>query len=160
MKIITIIGRSGSGKTTLIEGLIKYFKASGLKISVIKHMKHDFEIDYEGKDTYRYKSAGATASLISNDRSFAIISDLDDSLSPVELARKYFAGSDIVIIEGYKEGDSPKIEVVGDSPEEPLYIKDAHVIAVVCDKKQNTALPQFKRNNIEDIAVFVSEIQC
>ncbi|MFA5518430.1 MAG: molybdopterin-guanine dinucleotide biosynthesis protein B, partial [Spirochaetota bacterium] len=57
-KIITITGKSDSGKTTLIEKLIKYYSAKGLKVSVVKSMKHDFEIDHKGKDTYRYREAG------------------------------------------------------------------------------------------------------
>lgn len=155
-KIVTIIGRSGSGKTYLIEKLTKYLRDKGFRISIIKHMKHDFEIDHYGKDTYRYREAGAFSSLITNDRKFAVISDIEEEMSPVDLANKYMTGSDIVLIEGYKQGDLQKIEVIGDSDEPHLFMSGfSNIIAIVTDRSIDTMMPVFKRDEIEHIGDFI-----
>ena len=153
---IAIIGRSHSGKTTLIEGLIRHFKQKGRKISIIKHMKHDFQIDYRGKDSYRYREAGADSAVITNDRIYALISNDEKTASPLTLADRYLDDSDIIIIEGNKDTVSSKIEVIGDSKEPPLFeskVKD--IIAIVSDKRVNTELPCFKRDEIKNIADFI-----
>lgn len=158
-RTISIIGRSGSGKTTLIEKLIVYFKNKGYKISIIKHMRHDFNMDLPGKDTFRYKSAGSHASVITNDRMLGIISNIDEEMTPEEIARKFLYDSDIVIIEGYKEGDLPKIEVIGENSDSPLF-KDGvpNLKAVVCDSNTGSGLPSFKRDDAAAVANFIEEM--
>ncbi|MDY6934270.1 MAG: molybdopterin-guanine dinucleotide biosynthesis protein B [Spirochaetota bacterium] len=156
--IIAIVGRSNSGKTTLIEKLIHYFNMKGKKLSIIKHMKHEFDIDYEGKDTFRYKEAGAFSSLITNDMMFAIVSKIDDNSTPLDLAHNYLNDSDLVIIEGFREGNIFKIEVIGNSEEKPLYISGVeNIAAIVTDQTIETELPIFQRNDIENIGKFIEE---
>lgn len=155
-KIITIIGRSGSGKTTLVEKLITHYKAEGKKVSALKSMRHDFQIDHEGKDTWRYREAGVFSAAITNGRVMAFVSDIDTDYTPLDIAHLYFPLSDIIIIEGYKESRSPKIEVIGDSAEEPLFISDDAVKIVVTDRDITAPVPVFKRN---DIASIVREIE-
>ena len=150
-RIISVTGRSGSGKTTLIEKLITYYKASGKKVSVIKSMRHEFETDPEGKDTYRYRASGASASIITNGKKFAHISDIENDEDPLDLANMYFCDSDIVIIEGYKEGKIQKIEVIGDSEEAPLFNDDICIKIIVTDKKPDTVLPVYRRDDIDGI---------
>jgi molybdopterin-guanine dinucleotide biosynthesis adapter protein len=158
MKILlSIIGRSGSGKTTLIEKLIKKYRTEGRGVGVLKHMKHDFEMDHKGKDTFRYREAGAAVSAISNDRKFAVTADIGGE-SPVVLASQFFRNVDIVIIEGFKEGDIAKIEVIGDSKESPLFMGGTDVVAVVTDGIVETKAPVFKRDDIDCIAGFIDKL--
>jgi len=156
--IIAIIGRSGSGKTTLIEKLIGYFESRGLRIAIIKHMRHDFDIDHPGKDTHRYRDAGARASAIMNDREFAMTMSIDGPLSPSEAAERFFPGFNLVIVEGFKEEAIPKIEVIGDGGEAPLLdsgIDD--IIAVVTDRDIRLGAPLFRRGDFEGVAAFIEK---
>ena len=151
-RIISITGRSGSGKTTLIEKLIVYYNSIGEQVSVIKSMRHDFETDPAGKDTYRYRESGARASLITNGKKFALISKIDaGDENPTDLAIRYFNKSDIIIIEGFKQGDFKKIEVIGDGAEAPLFMEDPGIKILVTDKSFDTSLPIYKRDDIPGI---------
>jgi molybdopterin-guanine dinucleotide biosynthesis protein B len=156
--IITITGKSRSGKTTLIEKLIFHYKSTGRKVSVIKSMRHDFHTDPEGKDTYRYRKSGAFSSIITNGKMFSFISDIDDGSDPLVLAKKYFSTSDIIIIEGFKEGKIPKIEVIGDSEEPPLFLTDKNIQMIVTDKAIDTVLPVFRRNDIKSIIEAIGKL--
>lgn len=157
-KIITVTGRSGSGKTTLIERLVKEYTSEGKKVSVIKSMRHDFEVDREGKDTYRYRSAGAAGALITNGKKIALMADISEDETPLTLAKEYFGGYDIVIIEGFKEGNTGKIEVIGDSSEAPLFQGDSQVVMVVSDREFNTTLPLFRRDDVSGIKECIEKI--
>ncbi len=151
-QIISITGRSGSGKTTLIEKLIVHYKSQDKKVSVIKSMRHEFETDPAGKDTFRYRESGASASIITNGRKFSLISENDKDENPLELAKRFFSDSDIIIIEGFKEGNLRKIEVIGDSKETALFHEDNNIKILVTDNKINSDLPVFRRDDIEGIA--------
>ena len=154
--ILTIMGRTNSGKTTLIERLIDHFNQSGLKIAIIKHMKHRFDIDHPGKDSYRYREAGAPMVMITNDDHFALVADNDRMLSPVALAERYLGEADLVIIEGHKDVRLPKIEVIGDSEEPPLIESGMEgIVAIVSDSYHHPSLPCFNRDDIEAIAAFI-----
>ncbi|HQO40204.1 MAG TPA: molybdopterin-guanine dinucleotide biosynthesis protein B [Spirochaetota bacterium] len=157
-KIITIIGRSGSGKTTLVEKLIRHYRSQGKKVSALKSMRHEFNIDHEGKDTWRYREAGVFSAAITNGKTMAFISDIDTDYTPLDLAHLYFPDSDIIIIEGYKESRSPKIEVIGDSTEEPLFVTDNAIKILVTDRDIVSVLPVIKRNNIDGIIEAIEKI--
>ena len=157
-QIISVTGRSGSGKTTLIEKMIVHYKSLGKKVSVIKSMRHDFDTDPKGKDTFRYRESGASASIITNGKKFALISEIENDANPMELAKKYFTDSDIIIIEGYKEGAQKKIEVIGDSKETPLFHEDKNIRILVSDKEFDTELTVFKRNDVEGIIEAVEKL--
>ena len=151
-RIISITGRSGSGKTTLIEKLIVYYNSIGENVSVLKSMRHDFDSDTSGKDTYRYRESGAHASLITNGKKFALISKIDNSdENPIDLATRYFKESDIIIIEGFKQGNLKKIEVIGDAVEDPLFPEDPSIKILVTDKSFDTSNPIYKRDDIQGI---------
>jgi molybdopterin-guanine dinucleotide biosynthesis protein B len=152
MRMFAVVGRSGSGKTTLVERLVAYYSSRGLRVATMKSMLRDFEMDRPGKDSYRHKLAGARASSISNGRTFALVADIEHGESPVELARRFFSGYDLVIIEGYKDGAFYKIEVVGDSPEAPLFLDEGGGIGIlVSDLALETSLPFYKRDDLEGI---------
>ena len=157
-KIITVTGKSGSGKTTLIERLIGEYTSEGKSVSVLKSMRHHFDIDREGKDTYRYREAGAGSALITNGKQIALMADITEEETPLALAEKYFSDSDIVIIEGFKEGRTRKIEVIGDSEEPPLFENDSLIVMVVSDREFDTRLPQFRRDDIKGIFASIEKI--
>jgi molybdopterin-guanine dinucleotide biosynthesis protein B len=157
-RIISITGRSGSGKTTLIERLIAYYNSIGENVSVIKSMRHEFETDSAGKDTYRYRESGAYSSLITNGKKFALISKIDNSdENPIDLAKRYFNKSDIIIIEGFKQGNLKKIEVIGDSTEHPLFMEDQSIKILVTDKSFDTSIPIYKRDDIQSIVKAIDQ---
>ena len=109
--VFGIAGFSGSGKTTLIEKLIPILKNDGFSVAAIKHDAHDFDMDREGKDTYRFTAAGADTVMISSQTGSAVLSnspeDLDDMIMDA-----YVRGADIVLVEGYKNADIPKLLVL------------------------------------------------
>lgn len=153
--VISFIGRSGSGKTTLIEKLSALFTAGGMRVAVIKHMRHEFDFDSPGKDTYRYREAGAYLSCITNGTSIGITAETGD-IDLIEAAPGLFSMADLVIIEGYKLGPFPKIEVIGGSTQSPLWESgEFDVTAIVCDNPVAAGVPRFRRDDIESISAFV-----
>ncbi len=158
--IISFIGRSNSGKTTLIEKLIKHFTSQNMHIGLIKHTLHEFSFDKKGKDSYRHREAGAETVIVTNNKKIGMISDLAESLSPLQIAEKYMSQNiDLIIIEGYKVEETLKIEVAGDQSSPPLFLSGIEgVRAIVTDNEIETDLPCFKRNDIEQIAFFIKKI--
>ncbi len=155
--LISITGRSNSGKTTLILKIIEELKKRGYRASVIKHTFHHLEADPEGKDSWRFRNSGAETVLLTNDSELALFTRLDGPLSPEELAERYVEqGSHIVILEGFKSASFPKMEVIGGSPEAPLYESGImNIRAVISDKKRDTDLPFFRRDDVEGITDFI-----
>lgn len=157
--VIAFTGRSGSGKTTLIEKIVARFTAKGMRVGVVKHMRHDFDIDHPGKDTHRYRASGAAVSSITNGRSLAIIVDGTGGLTPLDAAPSLFAACDLIIIEGQKEGPYAKIEVIGDSTEAPLYLTGVeNIVALASDSHRTADLPVFQRNDIDSITDYIARL--
>src|SRR5919198_3421837 len=113
--ILCFVGRSNSGKTTLIERLIPELVLAGYRVATIKHAGHGFELDTEGKDSWRHKRAGASAVIVLSKGSLAMFSDVSDEIS-VEQIRDRFVDPyiDLIIAEGWKSEGYPKIVVVRD----------------------------------------------
>lgn len=156
----TFAGFSGSGKTTLTIKVIEILSSRGYKIAALKHDGHKFQMDKEGKDTYRLKNAGAKAIAISSAEKFAMISDSDKRLSFLELTEYLPDGLDIIIGEGFKEEEIPKIVVHRkDNGKEPAGLKDKYVIAAATDEPN--ALPHvdtiFDINDAIGVANFVED---
>ncbi|MFQ6082925.1 MAG: molybdopterin-guanine dinucleotide biosynthesis protein B [Candidatus Aminicenantia bacterium] len=151
--IISIIGWAGSGKTTLLEKIIIELKKRGYKIGVVKHSSHDFEIDYPKKDSWRHKKAGADSVIVSGSRKISLIKSLEKELNLEEIAEKYLNDMDLILTEGYKVSDKPKIlvldAIIGN---EFSYEKQVdNLIAIVSSKKIKSDLPQFNPNQIKEI---------
>src|SRR3972149_11526910 len=109
--IISIVGKSNSGKTTIIEKLLPEIVKRGYKVATVKHHSHDdFQIDVEGKDSWRHAKAGATRVIISSPTKFAVIGKTEEDTSLNKIRSKYCDGMDIIITEGYKKEQHPKIE--------------------------------------------------
>jgi len=137
--IISIVGKKNSGKTTLIEKIIPELKKRGYRVGVIKHDVHQFEIDYPGKDTYRIRQAGADIVAIVSDKKIAMIRTTNNELQTTcldEIALWLFPDVDIIITEGYKRLNKPKIEITRSG--ELLCTKDDNLLAVVFNELQTT----------------------
>ncbi len=130
--------------------------ARGRRVAVVKHMRHDFEADREGKDTYRYRQAGSVISAITNGTRMALMADVPPGSMPQELAPSLFDAADLIIVEGNKESAGPKIEVMGDSAEKPLYLSGiTEIVALVCDRPLDADLPCFRRDDVEGVERFI-----
>src|SRR3954469_528404 len=112
MKVVGFSGYSGSGKTTLVEQLIARFKLDGQRVSVVKHAHHSFDIDHEGKDSWRHRQAGASEVVIASDRRMAKIREFPVRSDPtVHDLIAELAPCDWVLVEGFKLAALPKLEV-------------------------------------------------
>ncbi|MBE9541642.1 MAG: molybdopterin-guanine dinucleotide biosynthesis protein B [Proteobacteria bacterium] len=156
--IISIVGKSDSGKTTLIERLVPELIARGYRIGTIKHGTHDFRVDHEGKDSWRHKHAGADTVAISSPKKVAVVKDVETEETLDSLASKYFQGVDIILTEGYKKENKPKIEVVrSEAHSKSLFKRDSCLVAIVSDTPFSLGAPWFKPDDIKGIADFVEE---
>jgi molybdopterin-guanine dinucleotide biosynthesis adapter protein len=157
MKTIGFIGYSNTGKTTLIEKLVPLFTAQGLRVAAIKHAHHGFDMDRPGKDSYRYRQAGAQQVLIATAERWALLTETPQPASLVELVAQ-LTPCDLVIVEGFRsEGIFPRIEVRRRSnTEPPLFPHDPNVIAVAADHPVETKLPVLDLNDAAKIATFVA----
>ena len=154
--ILSVVGRSNTGKTTFIEKLIPMLKAKGIRLATIKHHRHDFESDREGKDSYRHKKAGASISMIVSPQKVAFTADTDHELSIRELVSSYVSNVDLVIVEGFKEERAPKIELYTYSEElTPLCRDDRDVFAVMSDRPIDAPVPVLSRDDIAAAAELI-----
>ena len=160
MKAFGFAGWSGSGKTTLIEKLIPIFTGQGLRVSLVKHAHHRFDIDRPGKDSWRHRQAGAAQVLISSSQRWALMTELRDAPEPdlAELLAR-FDPCDLVLVEGWKFSPIPKIEVYRPGlGKPPLHPQDPHIVAVATDVPVDTAgLPRFDLDDVAAIAAFVAD---
>jgi molybdopterin-guanine dinucleotide biosynthesis adapter protein len=143
MKVIGVAGWSGAGKTTLISRVIPYLREQGLRVSVIKHAHHEFDIDVPGKDSWRHRQAGAEEVLVSSSNRWALMHELRGAREPrlSQLLAK-MSRVDLVIVEGYKSEPHRKIEVHRAANAKPLlYPDDRWIAGVVSDIAVETALP-------------------
>ena len=157
MKVFGIAGYSGAGKTTLIEKLLPELTGRGLKVSVIKHAHHGFDIDRPGKDSYRQREAGASEVMITSGARWALLHELRDEPEPAlasYLAR--FSRCDLVLVEGFKNEPVPKLEVHrAANGKAPLFPDNAQVLAVATDAAVDTGLPCFGLDEVAAMADFV-----
>ena len=158
MKAIGIIGYSNTGKTTLIEKLIPLFAARGLRVAAIKNAHHGFDMDRPGKDSYRYREAGAAQVLIATSQRWALLTETPQGPAALEELLAELAPCDLVIIEGFKsEGRIPRIEVRRrTNMEPPIFPHDPNVIAVATDQPLDTVLPQLDLDDATKIAAFIT----
>lgn len=157
MKVFGIAGWSGSGKTTLLEKLIPALTARGLKVAVIKHAHHGFDIDKPGKDSYRHREAGAVEVLLSCNERWALMHERRAEAEPTlaELLG-HLSPCDLVLIEGFKQEPVPKLEVHRPAHgKPPLFAERSDIVGVATDGEVATDLPVLPLNDIAAIADFV-----
>jgi len=154
--VISIVGASDTGKTTLIEKLIPELKKRGYRIGIVKHAHHGFSIDQEGKDSWRHKVAGADTVMVASQGRIAMVKD--DPFEGLDCLQKYFEDMDLVITEGYKNEDKPKIEVLRKSINTtPLCRENDHLIAVVTDAEVDLSVPKIEFDDIEGLADLIEK---
>ena len=155
-QIICIVGRSQSGKTTLIEKLIPVLKNRGHRIGTIKHSHHIFDFDKSGKDSWRHKDAGAETVIIASQGKIAMVKN--DYLESLDGLQRFFDDLDLIITEGYKKEDKPKIEVVRAARHADALLKnDKHLVAVVSDVELKLDVPVFDLEDVDRLADFIEE---
>jgi molybdopterin-guanine dinucleotide biosynthesis protein B len=157
MKIFGFAGYSGSGKTTLIEKLIPLFVAQDLKVSLIKHAHHTFDVDQPGKDSFRHRHAGCTEVLVTSSRRWALMHELRGAPEPGLTEQiEQLSPCDLLLVEGFKHERIPKLEVYrSETGESLLHPHDSNIVAVASDTKIDSKLAQFDLNNPEAIAEFI-----
>jgi molybdopterin-guanine dinucleotide biosynthesis protein B len=156
-----VVGWKNSGKTTLMVGLIAELTRRGFAVSVIKHAHAKFEIDHEGRDSFKMRSAGACQVALSSPRRFALMRELGDAPEMSFADILGFAGDcDLVLVEGYKREEFPKIEIRrnGAVSREPLYGKFPQIVAIASDRpnSEGDALPVFSLNDIASMVDFIA----
>ncbi|MFO8111196.1 MAG: molybdopterin-guanine dinucleotide biosynthesis protein B [Desulfosalsimonadaceae bacterium] len=155
-----IAGFSNSGKTTLLEKLIREMTRRGLHVGTIKHDVHGFEMDRKGKDTWRHKQAGASTTIISSPRQIGMVKDVDHDHDPLELAA-LMPDIDLILLEGYKSADIPKIEIFRSAVSRKLFCTDdPKLMAVITDSSHDVDVPCFGHEDISDIADFLIRKLC
>jgi molybdopterin-guanine dinucleotide biosynthesis protein MobB len=151
--VVSIVGHSGSGKTTLLEKLIRELRQRGHRLAVIKHHHHpDLRLDTPGTDSWRFAQAGADHVALAGPHHVAHIrrfdreATLEDVLSVVQ-------DVDLILTEGYKSADAPKIEVI--RGESPLIFPPSSLVAVVSDRRLHVGVPRFDLEDIAGLATFI-----
>jgi molybdopterin-guanine dinucleotide biosynthesis protein B len=147
MKVVGFAGYSGSGKTQLVERLIPALKLMGLRVSVVKHAHHDFDIDHEGKDTWRHRQAGAFEVVVASDRRLALMREFEQParMSVHHLLAELYDGVDWVLVEGFKESNLQKIEVWRASAGKPArYPDDDFIVAIATDSPGSLPEPTLR----------------
>ena len=164
MKVIGFAGFSGSGKTTLVERLIPALKLKGLRVSVAKHAHHDFDIDREGKDTYRHRQAGAFEVIVASDRRLALMREFEQvaRMNVHHLLAELYDGVDWVLVEGFKDSNLPKIEVWRAACGTPArYPDDDFIVAIATDSPLEMPVPTLRPvldlNDPESVARWLSD---
>lgn len=150
--VVCFVGRSNSGKTTVIERIIPELVRAGYKVATVKHAGHGFDLDTEGKDSWRHKRAGASAVVVLSKGSLAMFADVSDEIKPEDVRDRFLDGdTDLIIAEGWKSDGYPKIMVVRDQPAE-VPISPEGLLAVVSNKPVNVSVPVLDPDDISAVA--------
>ncbi|MEO5672281.1 MAG: molybdopterin-guanine dinucleotide biosynthesis protein B [Ramlibacter sp.] len=166
MKVVAFAGFSGSGKTMLVERLIPALKLRGLRVSVVKHAHHKFDIDHPGKDTWRHREAGAFEVVVASDKRLALMREFERPARQTvhQLIAELYEGVDWVLVEGFKESSLLKIEVWRAASAKPaLYPEDAFIVAIATDSPlqlpEATLRPVLDLNDPDTVAQWLVDNQ-
>ena len=157
MKVIGLAGWSGAGKTTLLTRVIPHLLSQGLRVSVIKHAHHSFDVDVPGKDSWVHRQSGAVEVLVSSGKRWALMHELGGASEPrlPELLAK-MSRVDLVIVEGFKSEPHRKIEVHRLANGKPmLFPDDPGVVGIASDAAVETSLPVAHLDDIPAIAAMM-----
>jgi len=154
--VVSVVGNSGAGKTTFLEKVIREMIHRGLKVGTIKHDVHGrFEMDKPGKDSWRHKHAGASTTVISSPNRIGVVMDVEYDHSLDELV-SFFSGMDIILTEGYKKDQKPKLEIFRpEITQEPLCKNDENLLAFITDAPIDFGVPVFSAEDIKGVADFL-----
>jgi molybdopterin-guanine dinucleotide biosynthesis protein B len=153
--VFIFVGHSGSGKTTLIEKLLRELTRRGRRLAVIKHAHHKVALDTEGKDSWRYKQAGAAMSMLVTADELQLIANAVDRREPAQLAERFLGEADMVLAEGFSHAAGAKIEILRRACAKPPRCSPADgLIAIVTDMDE--VYPQLRHFALDDIAGLAS----
>src|SRR4030066_715549 len=153
--IISIVWKTESGKTTLIEKLVPVLTQRGYRVATVKHDVHGFEVDREGKDSWRHKQAGAHTVIISSPQKVALIRDVEKDSTLDEIRGRWVQDVDLLLSEGYKKDVQPKIEVFRKEKHKKLLCtKKDNLIAIVSNRKFNVGVPCFHLEDMKGLCNF------
>ena len=157
MKIFGFAGWSGSGKTTLIEQILPRLAARGLRVSILKHAHHSFDVDQPGKDSYRLRRAGGAEVMVSSERRWVLMHELRGAPEPTldELIGR-MSPCDLLLVEGWKRYPQPKMEVYREANgKPPLHPEDDRIVAIAADRAFRTGLPQFGLGDFDAVTEYI-----
>ncbi len=153
--ILCFVGRSNSGKTTLIERVIPELVRAGYKVATVKHAGHGFDLDTEGKDSWRHKRAGASSVMVLSKGSMAMFADVPDQMKVEEVRDRFLDHTyDLIIAEGWKNEGYPKIVIVRDQIGE-IPVSSEGLLAVVSDKSVDLDIPLFGLDDVVGVAALI-----
>ncbi|PQM61861.1 MAG: molybdopterin-guanine dinucleotide biosynthesis protein B [Rhodobacteraceae bacterium] len=158
MKVFGIVGWKNSGKTGLMERLVREISSRGFSVSTIKHAHHTFDIDQEGKDSFRHRMAGAQEVLLSSQNKWALIHELRNKCEPdLKSLLQKLSLVDLVLVEGYKYESYPKLEAYRtENKRVPFALTGNEIIAMASDTTHpDVNLPIFDLNKTSEIATFI-----
>jgi molybdopterin-guanine dinucleotide biosynthesis protein B len=156
--ILSVVGYSDSGKTTYLERLIPELVKRGIRITVVKHDVHGFEVDTPGKDSFRLKQAGAATAVISSPEKIAVIADTDRDLTLAEIRDRFGGDADLILSEGYKNDVHPKIEVFRRGVHTSLLCSnDETLFAIAADTDLTAPVPVFPLDDPSRMADLIME---
>jgi molybdopterin-guanine dinucleotide biosynthesis protein B len=153
--IVSFVGRSNSGKTTFIERVIPELVRAGYKVATVKHAGHGFDLDTEGKDSWRHKQAGASSVVILSKGSMAVFADVSDQMKVEDVRDRFLDGTyDLIIAEGWKHEGYPKIVIIRDQLGE-VPISTEGLLAVVSNKPVDLTVPVFGLDDVPAVAALI-----
>ena len=155
--IVCVVGKSGVGKTYVIEKLVAELKGRGYRVATIKHSASGFDIDHEGKDTWRYAQAGSDTVTISSPQKIAIIRKVDHDHTLAELQRFIGSDFDIILAEGFKQDKAPKIEVHRKEFGPDLLCSKEELLAIATDEKLKVDVPQYGLEDAPGLVDFIEK---
>jgi molybdopterin-guanine dinucleotide biosynthesis protein B len=155
--VVSIVGKSGVGKTTVMEKLIAELKKRGYRVATLKHNVHGFDIDLEGKDTWRYAQAGSDTVAISSSHKIAIIRKVGHDHTLAELNRFIGTDFDIILAEGFKQDKAPKIEVHRQELGAELLCNKEELLAIATDERLEIDVPQYTLEDARGIADLIEK---
>jgi molybdopterin-guanine dinucleotide biosynthesis protein B len=156
--IVSIVGKSDAGKTTLIEKLMPELLRRGYRVATVKHDVHGFDVDREGKDSWRHKQAGAHTVVISSPEKLALIRDVDHDADLAELRDKYIQDVDLIMSEGFKKNNQPKIEVFRkEKHQELLCHKEDNLLAIASNQPLDVGVPCLDINDARGLVDLIEE---
>lgn len=159
--VFGVTGWKNSGKTTLVVRLVAEFTRRGLRVSTVKHAHHAFDIDQPATDSYRHREAGASEVLLVSGHRWALMHELrDEEEPPIAAMLARLSPCDLILVEGYKRGGHPKIEVRRQAGRkaEPLAPQDPSILAIAADHDTDSGdLPLFHLDDATAIADFICE---
>ncbi len=153
--VVSVVAKSNTGKTTLIEGLLPELKELGLRVGVLKHHHFLSSFDVPGKDTYRMAEAGADVVVGASPVQVAVFRRQDGTGSLGALVAEHFGEMDLVLIEGYKRGAYPKIEVHRAARSDELICHEEELLALASDRSWPMSVPQFSLADTSGLAAFL-----